>query len=670
MSQSFFFSVSAAACRVLGAPVLVLVLLGLVGVVPAFAAPPSALPSASAPGAVPPGIAAFQAAWERVRTGQPDQADPADLRHLQIYPYLVAARLARDLRSDDAAAADAQVAAFLKAHAGEPVARRLTRNWMRSLARRKDWAGLLTHYDAARDTAKLQCQRFHARIATGDTQGLISLVKRAYVTGHTRPACKAAFDWLKAQGALSVGMIKHRAQLALKARNVSLARYLAKGLPTASATPVERWAALISTPEKALRAAIDQPHRKLPHGALKAGFSRLVRSDVDAAQQIYPDLLKARRLRGTAARPFTRLLALGLAWDRRPESVSWFKRLGAVHGDLKVQEWRIRAALWNHDWNQAQAWLEALPRKQAQSPRWQYWLARADEQLGAAGPAKTIYSQIAEGQGYYALLASWRLGHGYAPATAPLVDRPKLDQALLGLAGVQRAHELFQAGLSSRAGLEWRVALAQATPDERLQAVHLAHGWGWYAQSIATAARQGVYHAYDLLYPLPYAQAVQAAAATAELPPDWVYGVIRQESLYNPRAVSRSGALGLMQLMPATAKAVARRNEIPVSTSRAALFDPSVNIRLGTTHLRELLDRENDSFVVVLASYNAGVHAAEHWLPKKALAADVWIENIPYDETRGYVQRVLWHVAIFGWERNDKPQNISAFLAPVGPGDA
>ncbi|MDN5873173.1 MAG: hypothetical protein L0H29_02160 [Sinobacteraceae bacterium] len=140
--------------------------------------------------AVAPGINAFETAWERVRLGQPDQPDPQALQDLAIYPYLVAARLARDLRSDDAAAVDGQVQAFLEAHAGEPVSWRLQRNWMRSLARREDWPALLAHYDAARDTSKLQCQRLHARIATGATDGLVPVITKAYLSGRTRRPAK------------------------------------------------------------------------------------------------------------------------------------------------------------------------------------------------------------------------------------------------------------------------------------------------------------------------------------------------------------------------------------------------------------------------------------------------------------------------------------------------
>lgn len=636
----------------------------------ALAAPLIASPASAASDTAPStAITEFQTAWQRITNGQPDQPDPPALQKLAIYPYLVAARLSRDLAEPNASNVDARVAAFLAAHADEPVTRQLTTNWMQSLARRQAWPEFLAHYVPARANAELQCQRFTALIATDATAGLVPTVTKAYLTGNSRPACATAFDWLKTQGALPVTTIEARAQLALDSGNAGLARVLARDLPSASAARTLRWAALISTPGTALPDAIAHPEQPYPAQALLAGFSRLVRNHADDAAALYPQLVKARQLDATAARPFTRLLALGLAWDRSPQALSYFEQLGAVDdGDATAQEWRVRAALWAGDWTRARAWIATLPPALGNDPEWRYWLARAAESTGDLTTADRIYNDLANSNGYYALLASWRLGRGYTPRPAPLVDTPALEPRLNAMPGVVRAHELFQAGLSSQADLEWRIALARATPDEQLQGVWLAHGWGWYAQAIATAARQGVFAAYDLLYPRPYTAAVKLAAQDSALPTDWIYAVTRQESLYNERAISPSGALGLMQLMPATARAVAQRNRLPVPDANTDLFDPDTNLMLGATHLRELIDRENNSLVLALAGYNAGVNAANRWLPAKPLAADVWIENVPYNETRRYIKRILWHIAIFGWEADGKAQNISTLMAPIEPG--
>lgn len=625
------------------------------------------MPSTPAQAATPAAIAEFQAAWQRVASGQPDQPDPPALQALAIYPYLVAARLSRDLTGPTPANANARVSAFLTQHAGQLVTRQLAMNWLQSLAQRQAWPEFLAHYDPALATPQLQCQQFTALIATGATAGLAAAVTKAWLTGQDRPDCAPAFSWLKARGGLPAPTIEARAQLALDARNVALARKLAQELPDSAAAPIKRWAALVASPADTLHEALAQPRAGWPYAGLLAGFARLVRSDTDTAIALYPRLLKTQHFTAAQARPFTRLLALGLAWDRKPLALKYFDALGPVADDTAVQAWRIRAALWSADWRRAQRWITALPAQLASEPQWRYWKARTAEAIGDKDTATPIYTALANSNGYYALLASWRLGKPVTPHPVPLADHPELDAQLAVVAGIERAHQLYQVDLLPQADAEWRAALDAVTPEQRQQAIWLANRWGWYLQSIATAARQGIFNAYAVLYPRPYLPEVQHAARVSQLSADWIYAVTRQESLYDARAVSHANAMGLMQLLPATASAVARRNQIPVPAGQAALFDPATNLLLGAKHLRELVDRENGSFIVSLAGYNAGVRAAERWLPPAPQAADIWIENVPYNETRRYIQRVLWNTAVFGWEASGRGQDMAPFLQPVVP---
>jgi soluble lytic murein transglycosylase len=192
----------------------------------------------------------------------------------------------------------------------------------------------------------------------------------------------------------------------------------------------------------------------------------------------------------------------------------------------------------------------------------------------------------------------------------------------------------------------------------------LALRWGWYDQGIASASKQGVFNDYAVLYPRPYDPQVQAAAELTHLPGDLIYGVLRQESLYDTQAVSRAGALGLLQLIPETTARVARRWQRPVP-QREQLFDPAVNIALGSAELHDMLDQFGGQLPVAIAAYNAGPNAAARWLPDAPRDAAVWIENIPYNETRDYVQRVLWHSLVFGWRRSGEPQKPDAWLGQV-----
>jgi soluble lytic murein transglycosylase len=144
-----------------------------------------------------------------------------------------------------------------------------------------------------------------------------------------------------------------------------------------------------------------------------------------------------------------------------------------------------------------------------------------------------------------------------------------------------------------------------------------------------------------------------------------VYGVIRQESLYRSDAVSSAGARGLMQLQIDTARRTARALKLP-KPDLEDLFVPAINTSLGAGHLRMLLDRFDDQLPVALAGYNAGPNAAARWLPEESIDADVWIENIPYDETREYVQRILWHRLMFTWLADDaRGEHPGFWLAPI-----
>ena len=167
-----------------------------------------------------------------------------------------------------------------------------------------------------------------------------------------------------------------------------------------------------------------------------------------------------------------------------------------------------------------------------------------------------------------------------------------------------------------------------------------------------------------LRFPLPYDREIEAAAKETSLPREWLYTVLRTESLYDPRAVSRAGALGLLQLMLPTARQVAQRAGLP-RPQRDDLFKPEVNIGLGARYLRELLERFEQRFILTLAAYNAGPNRVPRWLPEKAVEADIWIENIPYNETRTYVQQALSSLVILSWRSTGEPVRLAPLLQPV-----
>ncbi|MBT8087758.1 MAG: transglycosylase SLT domain-containing protein, partial [Gammaproteobacteria bacterium] len=205
--------------------------------------------------------------------------------------------------------------------------------------------------------------------------------------------------------------------------------------------------------------------------------------------------------------------------------------------------------------------------------------------------------------------------------------------------------------------------------DDKQQAAILAHRWGWHSRAIATAASLGEYDDLMIRYPLPHQQSFEQFSSAARISPTWAYGIARSESLFMRDVRSSAGAIGLMQLMPSTGRAVARKIRLPYSGLRT-LTDPDSNIRLGTSYLGQMAERYSGNPVLATAAYNAGPHRVDRWLPENGSEdARVWIENIPFNETRKYVKRVLAAQTIFDWRISGQVRRLSDSLSVVRAAD-
>lgn len=589
--------------------------------------------------------------------------DSEALRNYPLYPYLQAARLQR--RLDDPAAA-AEIEAFLATHGSAPVARSLRRSWLMTLAGRKAWAPYVAAFrEDVDDSTAARCNLFTARIALDATDGLADAITTMYLNGRSLPsACDSAFDWLRAQGRLTPELIERRARLALAAGEAGLARYLARSLPEAQAGPINQWASLIEQPRASIEALIANPERPVESGALLDGWWRYSRADAAAAATLYPALVQARGLDARAASPFALATAQALSWSRSPQALQFFALGHPDDFDERAHEWHVRAALWAGDWGRASRALAAMPEPLRTQNRWRYWAGRTAEQLGDREAARAHYAAVIPTDNWYAALAAARTGQRFTPSLQSL-PRDEAEYARVAASpGLVRTRELILCELASEANLEWRVAFDALTPSQQVQAVRLASGWGWHLQAIAAAARLGLFNDYELLYPRPFDAEVRRGVELTGLPTALIYAIIRQESLYRADAASSANALGLMQLLPATAQATARRAGLPPPT-RASLLQPAVNVPLGSSFLRYLLDRADGQWPLAVAGYNAGPVAARRWLAATPVETDVWVENIPFNETRAYVQRVHWHTLVFEWLAERKPRDTSGWLGAV-----
>jgi soluble lytic murein transglycosylase len=608
----------------------------------------------------------FVAAMQRIRLHQPDIPDSTALEQYAIHDYLVAARLRRDLAAGADDHLDGAIDVFLRAHAGQPVTHGLRREWLASLAQRRRWDWFLPRSADVADPA-LICDRLEGRLSTNDTQGLSAAALARWMVPQKPPAeCADVFASLRQQGVLTAALAENRTRAALSADTPRLAREFAADVPLDRRAALLQWSDLLDSPHSALNVLATHPSLTVEPEALASGFEKLARTEPANALDLLPKLLTRSDLPPQFQDRLRRAAALGAAYDRDPRAMAAFDDVPASAVDAQVQEWRVRAALWNGDFARALAWTEQMPPSLATQPRWRYWHARAVAATSSAEAAAPLFGEIAGLRDYYGYLAADRIAKPYNLNVRASPLDAAAQTALSKMAGMIRAHELFDCDMADEAGSEWNAALEGADNALKVQAALLASRWGWFAQSITTLAQTGEFDDVMLRYPRPFLEAVSRAAKLAQLPQDWILAVMRQESLFRKDAVSRADARGLMQMVPATASAVARRWHLP-PPGRDGLFDPSIAVPLGGAYLRELLDRYGEQLALSLAAYDAGPAAVARWLPRKTMDADVWIENIPYNETRAYVQHISEHIVAFASVRGADAPRLQVLLSDVEP---
>ncbi len=587
----------------------------------------------------------------------------AELDDYPLVPDLRAAWLRRRMGP----ATDEEMAAFLERHEDLGFASGLRLSWARSLADRGAWPRYLELYEsrlAERGDTALDCLALRGRLAVGPDEALAEDAKRYWLSAYSQPKeCDPVFEWLGETGAITPPLRHERITLALEAGQISLARYLARPLGQPERDRIERWAKMQSDPDGRLSRPDAFGDSEDDRRLVVYGFGRLVRRDPLRAEALLPEYVGAP-LTATDAASIRDDVALTAARRFLPEGR---RLLGApVHGeDLLLGQWRVRLALRDLGWEAALDGMAALPAEEREQANWRYWWAVALAETGRAAVAEPQLRRLAAEREYYGFLAADRLGLEYAMRHTPARPDEAMIAALAGRPEIVRARELFLTGLYGRGRLEWSGIVEGLNDAERAQASILAHRWGWHSSAIRTASRYGLQDDLELRFPLPWQDDFRRLSERVKIDPTWAYGVARSESLFMPDVASRAGAIGLMQLMPATGKETARKAGIRYD-NRYTLMDPAKNIALGTSYLAEMLARFDNNRVLATAAYNAGPHRVERWLPEgEGMPAAVWIESIPFNETRGYVQRVLAAETVFAWRMTGDPMRLTERMAPI-----
>lgn len=607
-----------------------------------LALPAYARPSGGA--AAPRGAdALFLAARDAFRTGDSAKVDALypRLSSTLYEPYVAYYALHMHLST----ANPEVIRKFLARPADSPVYDKLRGEWLKQLADNQQWDAFTDEYPhLAHEDSELLCDSLEARRMV-QPRGAMIEARRLWSTGEADPEdCMPMFDAALAAGFIGENDVWVRIRKALEAGNVTLAKEFATRLPAQYAPFSPMLDQAYANPGNFLAAA--NLAQAGPAERLVALFAlrRLAKQSPDIAlarwDKISADFSEAEQLY------FYGWLGYEGAHDQDDRALQWYKE--AKNSPLSPIQlaWRTRAALRALNWREVIVSIDAMPPYQRQREAWRYWKGRALEALGWRNQAAALFRGLEDGYGYYDQLAANELAQRASTPGQHRAD-PSIVLEVKTRPGIQRALALYRLALYPEAAREWAWAIRNYDDKHLLAASEIAQRNGVYDRSIQAAEKTRKLHDFNLRYPTPYREELQAHVRDNDLDEAWVYGLMRQESRFAMHANSVVGASGLMQIMPATARWVARKMGLK-HYHNALLTELGTNLKLGTYYLKSVLSRLDNNPVLASAAYNAGPNRADQWRDAhRPLEGAIYIETIPFYETRDYVRKVMSNTAYY-----------------------
>ena len=579
-----------------------------------------------------------------------------------LAPYLDYYDLNRRLGS----LTSAEIDSFLSNYKNSYLSDKLRQRWLYSLAKKQRWSEFLAYYDPSIPSTALTCLSLLARYENGDASAM-SEVGILWNVDHSQPTqCNQPFDLWIANNNLSAEMAWQRFNKAIGAGNRTLANYLVRYLSGRQETLAKLYIELGRYPHRITKQQRFQEQSAEMQNIIHYGIQRYARQNPVEALKAW-NRYDAQQLFSESQRKQTQQqLAMQLL---RKNQYSAVEHLIADVPEISNQiltEVLIREALAQQDWRKVYEYIQSLPTEAQQSERWLYWRARALANTDIVDPIytspKEIYTQLAMTRDFYAFLSADKLGREYHLGDTPSQVSPEQLLAISSHPAAQRARELRATGDVTNANREWlHMTSGFLNEEEHIAAAALASQWGWHNKTIHSLARAKSWDDLQLRFPLAYTKQVFTAAQRHQVSPLLLFAIARQESAFAEQARSPAGALGLMQLMPGTAQQTANKAGVAYKKSKELLVADK-NITLGSFYITELLTKYNGNRILATAAYNAGPSRVDRWLKKSAsqLPIDVWIETIPYSETRKYVQNVLAYSVIYGYRTGTVPDLLTS----------
>jgi len=547
-----------------------------------------------------------------------------------------------------------EVRAFLNAHTDSFLADRLRGEWLKVLGRQQNWALFSAEYPLlVNEDGDLTCHALQARLALFPADNSpLQEAKRIWFNGTDLPSsCNPLFERLVQADMLSVDDVFARLRLALELGNISVARRITQYLPAKYQDDLKPLESVADNPQRYLeRKQYDLKERGGREMALFA-LHRIARTDPTQAAGYWQKLREHFNPEDQAYA--WGQLAYHAARKHDPVATVWYAQAqGAPLSDLQLA-WKARAGLRAQQWPLVLEAIDAMSPQEQRQAMWRYWKGRALKATGKPVAASELLAVLSREHNYYGQLALEELGSVLAPPAATYKASEDEVKAMAAVPGLQRALGLYRANLRGDGAREWLWNIRQFDDRQLLAAAELARRNDLYDRAINTADRTQQLHDFELRFPAPHRDVMQTFTRQVDLDDAWVYGLIRQESRFVQVAKSSVGASGLMQLMPATAKWVAKKLGLK-GFHQGLVNELDTNIALGTYYLKHVYDSLDGSPVLATAAYNAGPGRARRWQDAQPMEGTVYIESIPFNETRDYVKKVLSNASYYAGRFGEK----------------
>jgi len=535
------------------------------------------------------------------------------------------------------------VRGFFTRYPDSPLIDKLRGDWLKDLGMRGKWDLFLAEYPSlVNGDLEVTCFDLQARAAQGEQEAM-GVAHSLWFTGKTLPeSCTPLFDRMIANGQLSTSDLWERVRLALDAGNLQLAKQLNILAPEGQLFKQKTLERVAADPQRFLERPLEFTTRA-DRELLMFALGQLARSDAPRAAAYFESV--AARFPESERGYLWGQIAYRGALNLEPQALAWYAKAADSPLSDSQLAWRARSALRAQDWNEVLTTIERMADAERNETTWRYWKGRALVAQGQHLQAMDILVPLARETNFYGLLAAEEIG---ATLSAPPdIWKPlEIDlKKIQAIPGIQRALDLNRLGLAPEALLEWLYASRDLDDRQLLASAEVAKRANWVDRAVNTADKTRQVHDFSLRFPTPYRELLAAAAQANQLDEAWVYGLMRQESRFMPEVRSHVGAAGLMQLMPATARWVAKKLGVN-GFNQDQLTQVGTNLSFGAYYLKYVLDKLGNP-VLATAGYNAGPNRPRRWLAEAPMEGAIYAESIPLNETRDYVKKVMTNATLY-----------------------